>query len=105
MGASPCLFDLRADPNEHEDLSAKLPEVVARLWAKLNETLGGARDCSGWSYKGVAGAAIPGPTQPDGSTSCSPPELLGSCDAKCAAAKWMAYGKADGPICGVPGCV
>lgn len=103
-GGSPCLFDLRADPNEHVDLSTELPDVVAHLWSVLNQTLGGARDCNGWSYNGVAGAAIPGPRQPDGSTSCSPPELLGNCNATCADAKWRAFGKADGPICGVPGC-
>ena len=103
-GGSPCLFDLRADPGEHVDLAGQFPGVVAHLWAVLNQTLGGARDCNGWSYKGVANASIPGPRQPDGTTSCSPPELLGNCNAKCANAKWQAFGKADGPICGVPGC-
>ena len=53
--------------------------------------------------KGTPGK-IPGPVQPDGTTSCSPPELLGKCDTKCAQAKWKTFGNDDGPICGVPGC-
>ena len=45
----------------------------------------GQRDCNGWSYQGVKGAGIPGPygpKQPDGSTSCPPPELIGTCNKK-----------------------
>ena len=46
--------------------------------------------------------------KPDGSTSCSPPELIGKCDAKCAKTKWAKFGNAagegEGPICDVPGC-
>lgn len=100
----PCLFDVRADPGEHVDLSADLPDVVAKLWARLNASVGYQRDCNGWTYEGTAAAEIPGPRQPDGSTSCSPPERLGHCNETCADAKWAAYGKPDGPICAVPGC-
>ena len=57
----------------------------------------------GWSYHNTPGA-IPGPLQPDNTTSCSPPELIGTCNKSCANAKWEAYGSSDGPICGVPGC-
>ena len=73
--------------------------TVHSLWKILNDTILGMRDCQGWTTK-----HIPGPMQPDGETSCSPPGLLGVCDEACAAAKWDAYGGKDGPICGVPGC-
>lgn len=104
-GQGVCLFDIRADPGEHLNLADQHPDIVATLWAALNNTALTQRDCVGWSYNGVKGAAIPGPVQPDGTTSCSPPELLGTCDAECAYSKWEAYGNKDGPICGVPGCV
>ena len=71
----PCLFNLREDPREENDLSAKEPEVLARLWKQLNETV---------RY-----------------TSRSPSKLLGKCKPECARRKW---GMAGGPICGVPGC-
>ena len=105
-GLSPCLFDLRADPAERHDVSAANADVVQRLWAALNATILTQRDCQGWSYKGVKapGAGIPGPAQPGGGTSCSPPALLGSCDTACAQKKWNAYGNKGGPVCGVPGC-
>jgi len=103
-GALPCLFDLRADPGEHWDVSNKNLDMMQQLWAVLNSTILTQRDCNGWSYKGT-GHSIPGPWQPDTkTTSCSPPELLGKCNPSCAFAKWQAYGKADGPQCGVPGC-
>jgi arylsulfatase A-like enzyme len=35
--ADKCLFDVVADPGESEDLQAKLPEVVAKLEARLAE--------------------------------------------------------------------
>ena len=107
-GGSPCLFDLLNDPGEHTDLSASEPELVRQLWAALNATILTQRDCNGWSYKGVPNASIPGPRQPDGSTSCSPPALLGHCDKACAAAHWQTFGDSGahgkGPYCGVPGC-
>ena len=107
-GGAPCLFDLRADPGEHVDLADTEPNVVLELWAALNTSALTQRDCSGWSYEGIAHAAIPGPTQPDGTTSCSPPTLIGHCDAACAKAHWHTFGdsggKGQGPICGVPGC-
>ena len=92
-----------SDPGEHVNVAKENADVVAELWAALNTTILGARDCQGWSYKGTPGK-IPGPVQPDGTTSCSPPELLGKCDTKCAQAKWKTFGNDDGPICGVPGC-
>lgn len=104
---TPCLFDLGIDPGEHEDVSQNHPEVVSRLWRILNVTVAGQRDCSGWSYEGVPGVEIPGPRQPDGSTSCSPPALLGPCDTECSESHWTRFGekgKPDGPLCGVPGC-
>lgn len=101
--ALPCLFDLRADPGEHVDLASKYVDIVRNLWAKLNRSNAGARDCQGWSYEGTPGS-IPGPLQPDNSTSCSPPQLIGTCNKSCAAEKWAAMGNPDGPICDVPGC-
>ena len=71
----------------------------------------GTRDCSGWTYQQGRSfnktARIPGPVQDTktGATSCSPPSLKGSCDKGCAGTHWKtAYGRADGPTCGVPGC-
>jgi hypothetical protein len=109
QGAMPCLFDIRADAGEHVDVSATNADVVQQLYTVLKKIVLTQRDCSGWSYAGSGGASIPhsipGPVQPDGSTSCSPPELLGACDPKCATAKWKTSDtKADGPVCGVPGC-
>lgn len=115
---SPCLFDVLADPAEKTDLSAAHPGLVRQLWAALNASLLTMRDCSGWSYEGTSGAAIPGPRQPDGSASCSPPALLGACNASCARAYWEEGWAADGtcgsaqsasgefswPHCGVSGC-
>ena len=72
----PCLFNLKEDPREMIDISAKEPEILNRLWKQLNETV---------RYE-----------------SRSPAKLLGKCKPKCASKKW---GGAQGPICGVPGCV
>ena len=102
-GRLPCLFDLRADPGEHHNLAADNVDLVMKLWAQLNATVGTQRDCQGWTYPKPH--AIPGPRQPGGGTSCSPPELIGNCTTACAQAKWRAFGSSDGPICGVPGCV
>lgn len=102
-GALPCLFDLRSDPGEHHDLAADNVQLVHELWKTLNNTILTQRDCNGWSYKGTS-AVIPGPVQPDGTTSCSSPEKLGNCNKTCANNKWKSYGSNKGPICGVPGC-
>jgi len=93
-GKTPCLFDLVSDPSEHHNIAAANPGIVSKMWATLNASILAQRDCNGWTYR-----PIPGP-----SGSCSPPELLGICNKKCAHAKWKAYGSSDGPICGVPGC-
>ena len=91
---------------EHKNLAASNPDVVAELYAALNQTILTLRDCNGWSYQGRPNGKIPGPLQPDNTTSCSPPELIGHCDTKCAQAKWQKYGShsGDGPHCDVPGC-
>ena len=79
-GLSPCLFDLRADPGEHWDLSQANPDVVKELYAALNGIILGQRDCSGWS------GPIPGPYDPvRKGTGCSPPELMGVCNQASAA--------------------
>jgi len=96
-----CLFDVRADPGEHWDVASSNSDVVTELYASLNNAILGQRDCSGWS------GPVPGPYDPFRKrTGCSPPELMGVCNDACANAKWKAFdAKADGPICGVPGCV
>ena len=89
---------------EHTDLAASNPDVVAQLWAVLNQSIAYQRDCNGWSYDGTGGS-IPGPKQSDGnSTSCSPPARLGFCNPVCANARWKTFGMADGPYCDVPTC-
>lgn len=103
-GASPCLFDLRADPVERNDVASANPDVVASLWAALNTTVAGQRDCQGWSYVGTS-AHIPGPAQPDGTWSCSPPAKLGVCNTTCAEDYWeSSYGDKEGPVCGLSMC-
>lgn len=92
-GKRPCLFDLVEDPGEHFNIASQHEDMVAKLWTALNRSILTQRDCSGWSGN------IPGP-----SGSCSPAELIGTCNQACAQAKWLAYGNKDGPICGVPGC-
>lgn len=96
-----CLFDVRADPGEHWDVASSNSDVVTELYASLNNAILGQRDCSGWS------GPVPGPYDPfRKGTGCSPPDLMGVCNDACANAKWKAFdAKADGPICGVPGCV
>jgi len=92
-GKTPCLYDLVADPSERKNIAADHQDVLEELWAALNLTIAGQRDCNGWS----------GPIKgPDGS--CSPAEFIGTCDKTCAEEKWTAYGNPDGPIGGVPGC-
>jgi len=92
-GKTPCLYDLVADPSERSNIAAGNADLVRDLWSALNRSIAGYRDCNGWS----------GPIKgPEGS--CSPPDLIGVCDAKCAQNKWAQYGNSDGPICGVPGC-
>ena len=63
---------------ERHDLSAANPDVVQRLWAKLNST----------------NLELYGPDH-------SPPSLLGHCDKACAS---KYYDGKSGPECGVPGC-
>ena len=37
-GVAPgCLFDVRRDPGEHDDLAQAMPDVAARLGARLDE--------------------------------------------------------------------
>jgi arylsulfatase A-like enzyme len=104
-GGHACLYDLRADPGEHVDVSQANKDVVAELTNQLNLIILTQRDCNGWTYKSADSSYdIPGPLQPDGTRSCSPSALLGYCDQGCANALWASYGKADGPICGVPNC-
>jgi hypothetical protein len=81
------------DPGEHNNIASQHEDIVTELWTALNRSILTQRDCNGWS------GPIPGP-----SGSCSPPELIGTCNKDCAHAKWLAYGNKDGPICGVPGC-
>eukprot|EP00041_Stephanoeca_diplocostata_P018292 m.382106 g.382106 ORF g.382106 m.382106 type:complete len:730 (-) comp20970_c1_seq32:2839-5028(-) len=89
-GVLPCLFDLRADPGEHEDLSAGNIDVVHELWTMLNTSVLGQRDCSGWSYKGT-NHGIPGPWQPDGTTRyCVSSDI--SALAQCNGAIWVCTG-------------
>ena len=93
----PCLFDLRADPNEHINRAAANPAVVAAMWTALNITILGQRDCSGWST--YQGHGVPGPVQPGGVTSCSSPERIGICNQACADAHWETFkGNADGYV-------
>ena len=93
-GRLPCLFDVRADEGEHNNIAMENMELVNELWAKLNHTVLTTRDCSGWT------GPIPGP-----GGRCSPPALVGKCDKTCADKKWRSYGKGSGgPHCDVPGC-
>jgi hypothetical protein len=81
--AVPCLFNIKDDFNETTDLSHELQETAVEMWRELNDT---------WlsAY-----------------TARSPAHLLGPCDQRCAEAKWKSIGGlfAEGPFCGVPGCV
>eukprot|EP01049_Picozoa_sp_SAG25_P015525 SAG25_NODE_3187_length_1180_cov_1.859389_2_plen_138_part_00 len=100
-----CLYDLRADPGEHKDISQANKGVVRMLTSQLNLMVLTQRDCSGWTYATSNSTYdLPGPLQPDGTRSCSPPDLLGHCNVSCANSRWASYGKAEGPICGVPNC-
>lgn len=96
-GSAPCLFDIRSDISEKNDLGG-LPSshaTVELLWRALNLTVLTSRDCSA---KGDSKGS-------EGIGGCSPAELLGNCDAECAGAYWQThYGHNLGPICGVPGC-
>ena len=101
-GGHACLFDVRADPGEHVDVSQSNLDVVKKLTAALNLAVLTQRDCSGWSYRDSDSTYdIPGPLQPDGTNSCSPPPtLIGHCDAKCANAHW----KNTFGVCGLDAC-
>eukprot|EP01047_Picozoa_sp_COSAG01_P002763 COSAG01_NODE_75_length_28415_cov_72.253267_18_plen_199_part_00 len=93
----PCLFDVRADESEKNDLGGLVSSqpIVARLWETLNLTVLTSRDCS--AVGDVKGS--------EGIGGCSPAKLLGNCNAECAGAYWKRhYGNSLGPICGVPGC-
>ena len=79
--ASPCLYDVRADPDERVNLALQHPDKVEKLWRILNVSL---------LHRFHAR---------------SPPGLLGACNTKCSLAHWRSFGEgAVGPICGVPGC-
>ena len=102
-GSRPCLFDVRADTSEKNDLGGLFSSeaTVAQLWSTLNLTVLTSRDCSAIGHKKGS----------EGIGGCSPKELLGNCDAECAGAYWKThYGQdmpkdgTQGPICGVPGC-
>ena len=104
-GGHACLYDLRADPGEHVDVSQANKDVVDQLTQQLYLEILTQRDCNGWTYKNSDDSYhIPGPRQPDGTWSCSPSAKIGYCDQSCADAKWKAFGKADGPVCAVPNC-
>ena len=79
---TPCLFDEDSDDvREMHDRAPAEPAAVSAMWQALNRTLLTAF------------------------TARSPPELLGPCNAACAAAHWRRLGgTGEGPICGVPGC-
>ena len=68
-GSAPCLFDIRADMSEKNDLGSlsSSASTVAKLWEMLNLTVLTSRDCSN-GFPGSEGTV-------DG---CSPPELLGA---------------------------
>merc|ERR1712100_685401 len=76
----PCLFNIQADPQERNDLSAQHPELMNDLWTRLNTSF------LTW-YEAR-----------------SPNSMLGPCNKKCASAHWKSLVSNDGPICGVPGC-
>ena len=76
----PCLFNITADPDEHDDLSDANTELVQDMWTELNTTLL-------TSY-----------------TARTPKKLLGPCNRECANKVWDKYGGPPGPICDVPGC-
>ena len=79
--ASPCLYDVRADPDERVNLALQHPYKVEKLWRILNVSL---------LHRFHAR---------------SPPGLLGACNTNCSRAHWRSFGEGTvGPICGVPGC-
>ena len=45
-GRVPCLFDIRADMRELQDIATSEPAIVAKLWERLNLTVLTQRDCS-----------------------------------------------------------
>ena len=78
----PCLFNIHTDPRETVDLSAREPELAARMWGALNATF------LTWYH------------------SRPPASMLGHCDPGCAKQHWesVCEGHTSGPVCGVPGC-
>jgi len=85
----PCLFDVEADPSEYTDLSASHSELLTQMWTALNTT-------------NLDQSALNPNDRPQ---SHSPPDLLGPCNPKCAAAFFAKYpGGGGSPQCGVPGC-
>jgi len=109
----PCLFDVRADPSEFDDVSADHMALRTRLWRELNRT-----NLEQYQHR----ADTKDPTG-DPTANRSPARLVGPCNATCAATFWARYtpswaatDDADAwvsepeasdpghPICGVPGC-
>eukprot|EP00730_Choanoeca_flexa_P000411 TRINITY_DN10188_c0_g1_i2.p1 TRINITY_DN10188_c0_g1~~TRINITY_DN10188_c0_g1_i2.p1 ORF type:complete len:630 (+),score=107.24 TRINITY_DN10188_c0_g1_i2:2-1891(+) len=75
-GQLPCLFNLVEDEREMRNIAHDNLELVQSLWRKLNET--------------VLTTFHHGSSGPDGNPGnierCSPPDLIGPCNATCAAA-------------------
>eukprot|EP01059_Diplonema_ambulator_P003455 TRINITY_DN13137_c0_g1_i1.p1 TRINITY_DN13137_c0_g1~~TRINITY_DN13137_c0_g1_i1.p1 ORF type:complete len:545 (+),score=72.54 TRINITY_DN13137_c0_g1_i1:113-1636(+) len=97
-GKPPCLFNLRDDMGEHNNIAPQNPSIVNDLWAFLNSSVLTVRDCSGWT------GPIPGPDN-----QCSPPSMIGPCNDACATkyynTKYPGGGNGNpGPECSVPTC-
>ena len=83
-GQPPCLFDLVADASERHNIAPANAALVARLWAQLNASV---LTTYHMSSSGPAG-------NPGGISRCSPPQLLGPCNAACAAKYYSRWGGA-----------